>query len=368
MKYVVVVLLVMHGLIHLLGFVKAFDLVQPPQMQATISRPVGLIWLIAALLLMTSAGVLALRAPWWWLLAASGVVLSQILIVGAWSDAKAGSIANVVLLLPMLVAALDVAPWGFRAQYDREVADRLRHPPQQVQLLTEADMTHLPFVVQRYLAFTGAVGRPQVWNYRLRFRGALRNGPNDRWMTMTAHQQSFVNPPARFFYIESSLFGIPFNAFHRYVGPTATFRVRLASLLTMVDARSAEMNQSETVTLFNDMCLLAPATLIDRNIVWEEVDPLTVRATWSNAGNTISAVLSFDSSGALVNFVSDDRYRTIDGKTYQRLRWSTPVMEWREFDGRKLPAVAEATWQLPEGEFAYARSEILEVAYNVADY
>jgi hypothetical protein len=33
--------------------------------------------------------------------------------------------------------------------------------------------------VQRYLEFTGAVGKPQVWKYRLRFRGALRNGPDD---------------------------------------------------------------------------------------------------------------------------------------------------------------------------------------------
>ena len=48
---------------------------------------------------------------------------------------------------------------------------------------------------------------------------------------MTAYQQSFANPPARLFLVESSMFGIPFNAFHRYVGPEATFRVRLASLL-----------------------------------------------------------------------------------------------------------------------------------------
>jgi hypothetical protein len=161
------------------------------------------------------------------------------------------------------------------------------------------------------------------------------------------------------------MFGVPFTAFHRYVGPEATFRVRLASLLTMVDAKRAEMNKSETVTLFNDMVVLAPSTLIDPNIVWEELDPLTVRATWTNEGNTISAILSFDESGALTNFVSDDRYRTVDGKTFENIRWSTSVSDWRMFDGRKLPVKGEAVWQLSDGEFQYGQFEILNVEYNV---
>jgi hypothetical protein len=94
---------------------------------------------------------------------------------------------------------------------------------------------------------------------------------------------------------------------------------------------------------------------------------LTVRATWTNAGNTISAVVSFDNTGALVNFVSDDRSRTTDGKTYQQLRWSTPVSDWRDFDRRKLPVKGEAIWTLPGGEFAYGRFELLEAQYNVTD-
>lgn len=367
MKYLLVALLIIHGLIHLLGFVKAFDLAQPAQLQAPITRPLGVLWLAAALLLVGGGGMCLLAARWWWLPAALGVILSQLLIVSAWSDAKAGTVANGLLLLPIVVAALHGAPWNFRAQYAREVAAGFQQPVPQPKLLTEADMAHLPPAVQRYLTFVGAVGKPQVWSYQVRFRGALRNGPNDRWMPVVVEQQSFVKPPARLFLVEASMAGIPFTAFHRYVGPQATFQVKVASLLTVVNAKGAEMNQSETVTLLNDMFLLAPATLIDPQIGWEEVDPLTVRATWTNAGNTVSAVVAFDSSGALVNFVSDDRYRTADGKQYERLRWSTPVRAWREVDGRKLFSAGEAVWQLPTGEFAYGRFDFAEVQYNVQD-
>jgi hypothetical protein len=255
---------------------------------------------------------------------------------------------------------------GFRAAYERDVATGLRGKPPQAGPVTEADLVGLPSVVQRYLHFVGSVGKPRVWNYRLHFRGELRNDSNSPWMKMKADQQSFVDPAARLFLIKASMFGLPFEAFHRYVGATATFKVRVASLLTIVKAAGPEMNRSETVTLLNDMCLLAPATLIDPRIAWEELDPFAVKATFSNAGNTVSAVLSFDESGALVDFVSDDRYRTADGKTYEQLRWSTPIRAWRDFDGRQLPVEAEAIWRDDELEYTYAHFEILGVEYNVA--
>lgn len=368
MKYLLITLLILHALIHLMGFAKAFDWAHPSALQSPISRPAGVLWLAATLLLLAGAGLVWMARQEWWLPAIVGIALSQALIVAAWSDAKAGTIVNVLLLLPVVVTALAAAPSGFRAQFEHEAAALLRQPPSQIKLLTEASMAHLPTAVRRYLAFVGAVGKPQVWNYRLRFNGGLREGPNDEWMSVVMHQQSFVDPPARLFLAESSKFGIPFDAFHRYVGPEATFKVKLASLLTVVDAHGAEMNQSETVTMLNDMCLLAPATLIDRRMKWEELDVNNVRVTWTNEGNTVSAVLTFDPSGALVNFVSEDRSLALDGgKRFEKARWSTPVQEWREFNGRKLPYRAEALWKLPEGEFAYARFEIAEAEYNVTN-
>lgn len=253
---------------------------------------------------------------------------------------------------------------GFRLAYDRDVAAGLRSQPTQAGSVTEADLLGLPPVVQRYLRFAGAVGKPRILNYRLRFRGELRNDAKSPWMKVVANQQSFVDPAARFILIKASMFGVPFEAFHRYVGPDATFRVKVASLLTIVDARGPEMNRSETVTLLNDMCLLAPGTLIDPRIGWEELDPSTVRVTFSNAGNTVSADLSFDESAALIDFVSDDRSRTADGKTYEQLRWSTPIRGWRTFDGRQLPVEAKAIWRGDGDEFVYARFELLEVEYN----
>lgn len=378
MKHAFAFLLVVHALILSLGFCKSFNLATLDALQP-IARPMGILWLAAALLFLAAALMLYTLPRWWWLSAGLALVCSTIAIVAAWSDAKFGLVANLIVLIPTVVAALSVAPWSFQARYNRDIAEGFAQRSADSLVVSDADLASLPTPVQRYLRFAGAVGKPRVWNYRIHYQGGLRSAPDKEFMLGTTDQQSFVNPPARHFLVRMSMFGVPVQAYHRYVGPAATFEVRLASLVPIVDAKGAELNRAETVTLFNDMCLLAPSTLIDAAIAWQEVDPLTVRATWTHAGHAISATLSFEASGALKNFASEDRARTEDlenmGATSMspgraagganRLRWSTPIDGWSDFGGRKLPVSAKAIWHLPSRDFVYGQFEILDAAYNV---
>ena len=95
------------------------------------------------------------------------------------------------------------------------------------------------------------------------------------------------------------------------------------------------------------------------------MDNLTVRAGFTNAGHTITAVLSFDTAGPLTSFWSDDRLRTTDGKTYAHARWTTPVLRYREFGGRRVPAEAEARWTQDGKEYAYATFEVDSLEFNL---
>ena len=115
------------------------------------------------------------------------------------------------------------------------------------------------------------------------------------------------------------------------------------------------------------MCLLAPGTLIDKDIAWEAVDDRTVRAWFRNGDHTIAATLFFDEQGFLTNFVSDDRSRASpDGKVFTRLRFSTPVRDYRDFGGVRLAAHGEARWLLPDGEFTYGEFTLEWASYNVS--
>jgi len=272
----------------------------------------------------------------------------------------------IVLLLAGLYGFLTEGPWSFRAEFDRDVVAGLSRPVV-TRVVTESDMAGLPEPVRQYLRLTGVVGHPRVHNYRLRFRGRIRSAPDAAWMPFVADQQSFADKPARLFLMRARMFGVPVIVFHRLVDGRATMRVKLAGAIPMVDASGDVMDRSEAVTLFNDMCLLAPATLLDKHIVWEGVDAKTVRARFTNGTQTIAATLLFSNEGLLTNFVSDDRSRSSpDGKVFTRLRFSTPVRDYRDFGDARLAAHGEARWSLPDGDFTYGEFDLVSVAYNVA--
>lgn len=357
------VLLAVHGLIHALGFAKAFGARSLP-LGAHISRPQGLLWFTCLLLFWAGAALLFAGSEAWWLPLLPALLLSQGMVFSAFSDAKFGSLANALILLPVLFALLERRPASFRSSYRREVAHRLTAARAR-QPFTESELATLPSLFRTYLERVGALRYGHVGSVRVALRGEIRRSTEAGWMHFEAEQHDFFEQPARLFYLRSSLYGVPFDALHVYA-EHATMQARVASLFQVVDAKGQQMDQSETVTLFNDMCVMAPGALVGAHVSWEQLGPHSLRGTFDNAGHSVSAVLSFDDSGVLSNFVSDDRYLSADGKSYAKYRWSTPLSGYRDFGGHRAASLGEASWALPSGEFEYARMELLEVEYDPA--
>ncbi|MEZ4448334.1 MAG: hypothetical protein R3B09_02565 [Nannocystaceae bacterium] len=105
LKALLVALLGLHGLIHLLGFAKAFELAAVDALKLPISPAWGIAWLGVAVLLVVAAALRAADGAGWWVVAAVGAVASQALVLAFWSDAKAGSVAN-LLIVAAIAAAL----------------------------------------------------------------------------------------------------------------------------------------------------------------------------------------------------------------------------------------------------------------------
>ena len=130
-RWVVVALLVCHGLIHLLGVVKGFGWADVSPLKEPISPGGGVIWLLAAVLVLGSAGFIALGAPtWWWAVAVLGAMVSQVAVTASWSDAKAGTIANLALVLAAVYGFASLGPTAsFRAQWHERAAAALDSAP-----------------------------------------------------------------------------------------------------------------------------------------------------------------------------------------------------------------------------------------------
>jgi len=252
--------------------------------------------------------------------------------------------------------------------YQKAVLEAIeRIKDQKSEILSEADIQHLPAIVQKYLYYTGSIGKEKVLNFRAEFNGGIRSKSNDDFMPLKSVQYNFTDNPTRLFYIVSRKKGIPAKGIHLYINQKAIMVIKILGLFKVVDAKGKEMNQGETVTLFNDMCFMAPASLIDRNIEWKEIDNKTVNAKYTNGNITIGATLFFDEEGKLVNFISNDRFETTDGKIYKNYPWITPVTDYINVKGYRLPSGAKLIYKHPDEDFCYGEFNLVNIEYNCKD-
>ncbi len=363
MQLIFFIIILFHGFIHLLGFIKAYELASIAQLTQSVSRPAGILWLLTTMLFIASALCFIFNYEYWWSIGITAIIISQILIIFSWSDAKYGTIVNIIILIPLIVSFMNSLPSSFQNRYAFEVHRglvRFSESP----LMKEEDILRLPIPIQRYLRYFGIIGKPRVQNFRATFKGQIKPMIKSDWLEFSSQQYDFFDEPSRIFFIKSKMFGIPFDGLHMYIDSNATMQIKVASLFQVADGKGPIMTASETVTLFNDMCILAPASLVDKNIQWKTIDSTTVKATYMNKGNTISAMLYFNDKGELINFVSDDRYQSEDSVTYKKLHWSTPIKDYKSINGHNIASYGEVIWSAPEGDFTYGKFSLEDIEYN----
>jgi hypothetical protein len=236
-------------------------------------------------------------------------------------------------------------------------------------VVTDADLAGLPNPVARYIRRSGAVGQPRPSSFFAEVHCRIRSGPAKPWMTFTGRQlNTYGETPQRLFYLDATMFGLPVTVFHVFDEDAAAMRGKVLSLIPILDAKGPEMDRSETVTLFNDMVVFAPAALVDAPVRWTEVSASRIRGTYTRAGEAVTADLIFDSSGDLVDFVSHDRSRASnDGTSFTLLPWNTPITDYGNLHGHRVATEGTAQWDAPapEGHFAYIEFSLDDLAYNV---
>ncbi|MCW7458384.1 hypothetical protein ND856_16355 [Leptospira bandrabouensis] len=247
-------------------------------------------------------------------------------------------------------------------------SDFNKQPLGEEKILRMADIKHMPSIVQKYLLYTGVIGKPQVQNIRIVFKELMYKNSKAQPLDSTSDQYNFFRYPSRHFFMKASMMGIPFRVLHSYSDEKATMLVRVASLFNAVDLAGENLSETETVTLLNDLCLFAPSALIQKNISWEKRDSLSVKVNFKNGKYNVSAILFFNQKGELVEFVSEDRSALQDDGSLRKVRWTTPVRDYREFHGVKVPTYGEAIWNYPEGDFTYGKFFLQKIEYNLKSF
>jgi len=154
------------------------------------------------------------------------------------------------------------------------------------------------------------------------------------------------------------------RALHLYRNEQATFQVRVASLVNITHQQGEQISAAETVTVVNDLCVMAPGALVDPRLSWRSIDDQQAAVTFSNGAHSVTATLIFNESDELIDFVSDDRPDSSTG-TFIPRRWNTPISDYQENDGLRLPTRGSAVYAYPDGPFTYGAFEFRSITHDL---
>lgn len=228
MKIAFFLLIIVHGLIHLMGFTKAFQFAEMKQLSIAISKPIGTIWLMATLLFITSAFLFILKKDYWFFFSLAAVLISQFIIFVSWHDAKFGTIANIIILLASIVG---YGTWSYYNKFQQDVKTNLQQKAYfPASPLTEMDMQHLPDPVKKYLRYSCCIGKPKVNNFKIEFVGKIRKNEQSDWMPFTSVQYNFMDVPTRLFFMKAVMKHLPVGGYHLFINGDAYMDIRLFSL------------------------------------------------------------------------------------------------------------------------------------------
>jgi hypothetical protein len=362
MKILFMIILLIHGLIHILGFMKAFLLAELNELTNPISKPMGLLWLLATLVFLTAGILLFFKNPLWWFPAIVSVLISQMLIFIFWKDSLYGTFPNILILV---VSLIGFAHFNFERKIKEEVSYILEKVPVGSSIaISLDDISTLPIPVQTWMKVSGIIGKEPIKSVYMKQNYLIKLKPEQKdWYSASAEQYSTVRPPS--FVWKAELEMMPFiSAFGRdkFIDGEGEMVFKLFSVFAVAnDGHNSQINEAALQRFLGEIAWY-PSAALGNNITWESIDGHSAKATLTIDGLSGSGIFTFDQDGHPMSF-SAMRYQG-SGLEAKRIEWVVTLTTRKDFEGIIIPTEGELTWKMSTGDWNWAKFEIMEYSYN----
>ncbi|GMQ34093.1 MAG: hypothetical protein EP311_01830 [Cytophagales bacterium] len=361
MRILFSILVILHGLIHLLGWLKGFGLREIKELTLPISKPLAAIWLFSALLLLVYAALYLVQSKYSWIFGILAALVSQVLILIFWKDAKIGTIPNILIFLVSLMA------WGqhrFQQVVKQESSEIYRKSIQgEAPLVEEKQLEKLPGPVKNWLKQSGMMGKPFHKGAKVTQSAEMKMNPDqEKWMKASAWQYTSIDPPAFIWTVDAQMNAfLGFKGKDRFKDGKGQMLIRLNSLIPIVDETGEKMDEGSIQRFLGEMVWF-PSLALSPYIRWEQIDNMSAKATLDYQGTSGSGTFFFNEEGDVIRF-SALRYRGNEPDA-QRREWIMDIQEYSTFEGIRVPSKMTSTWRLGSGDWTWLKLEVNDIKYN----
>ncbi|SES27084.1 DUF6920 family protein [Salipaludibacillus aurantiacus] len=358
MKIALLIIIVIHGLIHLLGFLKGFNLLQLSELSISISRGQALVWMGTGIVLIISSVLLLINSDHWWKVGIAAVIVSQILIVMTWGDAKAGAAANIIIGAAIIFAYADSS---LNTAIEKEIVDLTRKSTGSTQVISEDMMEDLPQSVQRWISNSGAVGKEIHSTMDFKHYAKLKLKPDQKeWYNAKAHQYVTTEEPGFLWKIDMEMNPfITVKGRDLYKNGKGSMQMKLASLVSVANVENDDKIDQSTLQRYLLEMAWYPWAALSPYITWEELGDHSARATMNYKGATGTADFFFNEDG---DFFSSRAWR-YDGSTDSYLECIGKANEFSVINGVKIPTDIDVSYVLDDDIFTWYKVSIYDIKF-----
>lgn len=363
MRSALIIIIGIHGIIHLFGFLKAFELSEFKALSQAISKPFGLIWLMAFILFAISFILLAIKNNYWWVFGIIALIVSQILVIYFWKDAKYGTILNIMILLASIVA---IANFNFTKLVNTEVSQMFSKTElNKNAVITSTMITNLPLPVQNWLQKSGIIGYDIIQSVYLKQNASMKMKPEQKeWYKAEAEQYFITQEPSFHWTVDLEM-----NPFIKVVGRDkfkngkGEMLIKLVSVFPVVNVKENKKINQGALQRYLAEIVWFPSAALSQYISWESIDNYSAKATMTYNGTSGSGVFYFNENGDFIRF-SAMRYRGADENT-QLEEWVVEASKSKVMSGIRIPVELKATWKLKDADWTWLKLKITEIQYNI---
>ncbi len=364
MRIALIILIGIHGIIHLFGFLKAFGISDFNAISQPISKPYGIFWVLTFLLFAITVILIFIDSDYWWTTGFSAMIFSQVLIFNYWSDAKFGTIANLIILVSAIIAYSNFSFKNKIAEERKKLFENSQSVSDRV--IDKESISELPFVVQKWLITSGAVGESPISNVHLVQDLKLKMKPDQsEWNYGTAEQYFTVQPPSFNWSIATQM-----NSILKVVGRdkfengNGEMAIKLFSLIPVADAKNHEKVNQATLQRYLAEIVWFPSASLSSYIKWDSSGEYSAKATMEFKGTKGSGEFHFDEKGNFKKFVA---LRYQDSNAKEPTEWTVVATQIEERNGIKIPVECEASWKLESGKWTWLKLKIKDIEYNLKE-
>jgi hypothetical protein len=241
--------------------------------------------------------------------------------------------------------------------------------PYESEIVTKEEVNKLPKPVQKFLSYSGVIGKKKPQNIRLEQKGALRTQYFDewrkeerkRWLPFKAVQYISTNPPGFIWFANVK----SFQSTDILMDGKGSISTNKMGFRKKGHITGKEVDEGSLLRYIAEM-IWFPAAMVNDYIRWEAIDDTSAKATIKMNDKTVSGTFKFDKEGKIVNFIGERHFHVKQGH-HVFGRWETPVEKYKEISGIKIPSFVKGVWDFDGDakQLLFSEALVSDVQYDV---